>query len=79
MEETIVYISKKKILQTIGKDYNYKEILQDLKDQGLLNSFEDAVELRFDKSKALHIQSVLEFYDTKDTPTIPTKGKKEKE
>lgn len=75
MKVMIVYASKKKLLETSGKAY--KEVLDSLVNEGLLKSYEEVVELKFDKDKALHIQAVLEFYNSKDVPINPKHVKKE--
>lgn len=69
MDEAVVYITKEKLIKTVG--LSFTSVLDDLKEAGVLNSFTDAIELRLDKDKARHIQSVLEFYDTREVPTKP--------
>lgn len=64
MEETIIYISKRRLIDAVG--LSYRSVLKDLMESNLLKSWADVIELRFDKDKALHIQSLLEFYDTRD-------------
>lgn len=76
-KQTVVLISKARLVATVG--LGYKAILKDLIESGLLDSWSEVVELKFDKSKALHIQSVLEFYDTRDIPALPTPSKKKEE
>lgn len=75
MDETIIYITKKRLVKAVGQTFSL--VLKDLKDQGLLNSFEEAIEIRFDKNKAIHIQTVLEFYDTREVNDGPKHNKKE--
>jgi hypothetical protein len=77
MPDTIVYILKQKLVDTAGE--SYESVLQDLVDQGLIKEFKEAVQLIFEKSKSIHIQSVLEFYDSKDAPITPKSKKDSKE
>ena len=67
MDEVLIYLSKKKVIKIVG--YGYKDVLATLKKQGSLLDYQDAIELRFDKDKALHIQAVLEFYEVKQAST----------
>lgn len=60
-EMLLIRISKKKILDAVG--LTYPTIFSELISQGLIKSYEEVVEVIFDKSKSLHVQSVLEFYD----------------
>ncbi len=71
MDEVVIYIPKAKLKSTVG--LMYRGVLKSLVEQGMLNSFTEAFELRFDKDKALHIQSVLEFYDVRDAASGPLK------
>lgn len=70
-EEVTYYLTKLQLLDIGGKDW--KAVLEDLVSVGILKSFENVVALTFDKAKAIHIQSVLEFYNTKNIQTSPTK------
>jgi hypothetical protein len=76
-DEHIVYVVKDRLVKTVG--VGYKSVLKDLKDAGVINSYSDAVELRFDKDKALHIQSVLEFYDSREVGSSPIQTHTKKE
>ena len=77
MKVMVVYVSKKKLINTSGK--GYREVLNSLLNEGVLESYEDVVKLTFDKTKALHIQAVLEFYETKDVPINPKSSHIKKE
>lgn len=61
-----IYINKEQLVKAAG--VKYEQILKDLVDEGLLEDYTVIIKLTFDKSKALHLQSVLEFYEVKDVP-----------
>ncbi len=72
MKDKTLYITKAKLVATVGSQY--KSILKDLVDQGIVKGFEDAMAVTFDKDKARHIETVLEFYDNQDGPDNPKKA-----
>lgn len=66
-----VYISKERLIKSAGTA-GYKDVMASLIKEKIIDSYtEDIVEIIFEKEKALHFQSVLEFYDTR----IPPQGK----
>jgi hypothetical protein len=68
-EDLLVYVATKNLQKAGGKDY--KRVLKDLIDNGIIKSFEDVTAICVDKSKALHIEAVLEgFYDAPITTTF---------
>jgi hypothetical protein len=73
MAEVVVYVLRDRLVS--GGGSGWKAILKDMLKAGIINSFSEAIEIRFDKDKALHLQAVLEFHDVNDA--IP-KGAKER-
>lgn len=71
MKDKVIYITKAKLVATVGAQF--KAILKDLVDQGIVQGFEEAIAVTFDKDKARHIETVLEFYDNQDGPGGPKK------
>lgn len=61
-EDITVYVTLKNLIKAGGK--SYRTVLEDLIKAGVIKSFEDVIALRIEKSKALHIEAVLEgFYE----------------
>ena len=74
MDEVVFHISKAKLIATVG--LSYPEILKDLIETGLVLSHEETIAIRFKKDKAIHVQSALEFYDTRNVPSSPNRKTK---
>jgi hypothetical protein len=69
MEVLKVYISEANLKKSAGS--YYKRVLASLMKEGALLSYTPLIELRFDKAKAKHIQTVLEFYEVGEVPQAP--------
>ena len=70
-----IHIPKANLVKSVGK--GYIELLNDLIAEGALLSFNEVLELRFEKDKARHIQSTLEFHDVQELPQSPKSFKQE--
>jgi len=77
MKEVVAYLVKEDLIKSIGKDY--QEALNTLLKEGLINSYQDVIEVKLDKDKAIHFQSALAFHDVKDVPNIPIRHFKKEE
>lgn len=70
MDEVVIIVPWK-LLRTCGPDW--LSVLGSLQEEGILKSYDlmtaDEVKLSFYKDQAVHIQTVLEFFETKDTPS----------
>lgn len=78
MKEMIIYISKEKLVKAVG--INYETILKDLKQEGAIKEYSSFIKLVIDNNKAIHLQTILEFYEVKDVPiTSFSKHSKKKE
>lgn len=64
MDSLVLYISEEKLQKAVGN--KYKEILDSLKREGILDNYTFGAQLKFDKNKATHIQAILEFYDVRE-------------
>ena len=69
MDQVVIYILRSKLVAAVGS--SYKAVLRDLIKEKILDSYDDALVLTFDKIKARHIQALLEFYEVKDIPQGP--------
>jgi hypothetical protein len=64
-------IAKTALTKALGSAY--RSVLSDAKKDGLIEAHEEFVSITFDKSKAIHLQALLEFYGVKDVPYNATK------
>lgn len=74
MEEITIYVPWTRLKKV---NSNFLAVLEDLQTSGVIKSFSivsvDTVGIVFTKAKAAHIQTVLEFYDSRTTPDGPIK------
>jgi adenylate cyclase len=75
MDEVAIQAYEVDLVKAVGKDY--KSALKTLLSEGFINSFTNVIEIRIDKDKAIHLQSLLLFSEAKDIPASPTLKKKD--
>lgn len=82
-KDFIIHVSKAKLKGANNKVNQFSSIssiLNSLIKEKLLNSYAECYQLTFDKDKAIHIQSVLEFYGIKgEVISSPKNIRKENE
>jgi hypothetical protein len=74
-DEISFLITKKELIQAVGA--KYIDALVSLASQGLINSWQDAIEIRMDKQKSIYLQTILEFGRAQDLPKT-VQGRKDK-
>lgn len=70
-EELVVYVLRDSLASSGGS--GWKQILKDMLAAKVINSFAEAIEIRLDKAKALHFQTILEFHDTERLFSKPSR------
>jgi hypothetical protein len=76
MELITIHLSHEELKKVTGVS-SFLEVLADLKDAGIVKDYKPVIELTFDKAKALHIQTVLEFYEVKKGSITSNQYKKD--
>ena len=66
MELITIHLSEDQLKEVTGVA-SFMEGLADLKEANIIKDYKPVIELTFDKAKALHIQTVLEFYEIKES------------
>lgn len=77
MAEVTIQVYKSELIKSVGK--MYRSILTSLSKEKLINSFKDVVEIKMDKSKSIHLQTMLAFYSVKDVAIGPIRHNKKDE
>ena len=77
MDSIVIHVPEAELLKSAGTDY--KVILDSLVKENIIVSYKPVMEVIVDKAKARHVQTVLEFYDLRESPTGRTKTPKDED
>ena len=75
-----IYLSKKELIEALGTAYRkqLKSLLNGLKKEGFISSYDEYFKIQFRKDMASHIQSLMHFQENGITlykvPRKPNKG-----